>query len=132
MIWDRKGASPKTKRGHETMTKSVWKKGKIKIWQRPVFLKKYCWKKDIPSNLLNQKNNNTYWTNFLRPSTLLLCKKIFCLWKNKEKWTLSFFLRDLRHQIFHSSNSNIRARGIIWWHEYPEKNDKVHLSVSFD
>ena len=39
MNWDRKRASPKMNRGHETMTKIVWKKGKIKIWQRPVFLK---------------------------------------------------------------------------------------------
>ena len=29
----------KIDRGHETMTKSVWKKRKIKIWQCPVFLK---------------------------------------------------------------------------------------------
>ena len=29
---------------------------------------------------------------------------------------MSFFLGDLRHQIFHSSNSNIRSRGKMWWH----------------
>ena len=38
----------------------------------------YYWKSDIPSNMLNLKNNATYATNFLRPSTLLLCKKIIC------------------------------------------------------
>ena len=37
-----------------------------------------CWKNHIPPNLSNQKNNITYWTNFLRPSTLLLYKKIIC------------------------------------------------------
>ena len=34
----------------------------------------YCWKNDIPSNMSNQKTNAMYFTNFLRPSTLLLCK----------------------------------------------------------
>ena len=38
----------------------------------------YCWKNDIPSNMSNLKNNAMYYTNFLRPSTLLLCKKIIC------------------------------------------------------
>ena len=38
----------------------------------------YCWKNGIPSNVSNQKNNATHHTNFLRPSTLLLCKKIIC------------------------------------------------------
>ena len=38
----------------------------------------YWWKNDIPSNMLNQKTNATYFTNFLRPSTLLLCKKVIC------------------------------------------------------
>ena len=32
-----------------------------------------------PSNMSNQKNNTTYWTNFLRLSTLLLRKKIIQL-----------------------------------------------------
>ena len=39
----------------------------------------YCWKNDIPSNVLNQKSNGTVSIkNFLSPSTLLLCKNTIC------------------------------------------------------
>ena len=79
----------------------------------PLLAKKYCWKNDIPSNVWNQTNNTTYWTNFLRPSTLLLCKKIIYWWKNTEKWALSFFIGDLCHQILPRTHSNLCARGKI-------------------
>ena len=49
MNWDRKGASPKIDRGHETITKSVRKKGKSKIVSLTAYSKsvarlldKYC------------------------------------------------------------------------------------------
>ena len=32
---------------------------------------------------------------------------------------------------FLSSNSNLCARGKIWWHKCPMKNDKAHFSVFF-
>ena len=51
--------------------------------------------------------------------------------KKTEKWTFSFFLGDLGHQIFHSLKSNISAWGKIWWHKSPKKNDKVFFSVFF-
>ena len=75
--------------------------------------KKYCWKNDISSNVSNQKNNATHWTKFLRPSTLLLSKKIICWWKNTEKWALSFFKGDLCHQILPRAHSNLCAQGKI-------------------
>ena len=81
---------------------------------------------------IKSKNGQQFdFKNFLRPSTLLFYEKIICQWKITEKWTLSFFIGDLRHQIFLSSNSNLCAWGKIWWHKSPMKNDKVHFSVFF-
>ena len=81
-------------------------------------------------------NKRTKWrpllkSNFLRPSTLLLCKTIICQCKNIEKASLSFFIGDFRHQIFLFSMLNLCVQGKIWWHKPSIKNDKVDFSVFF-
>ena len=95
------------------------------LWKH---LSPLCWKSNNPSA-------QAPWWNYL-PYESIAKSKCFWqnrsdLWKNTEKWNLSFFLEDLCHQIFHSSNSNICARGKIWWRKSLIKNDKVHFSVFF-
>ena len=91
----------------------------------------YYWKNGIPSNVSNQKNNAMHCTNFLRPSTLLLCKKNYLLVKKHKKMNFVIFQRRFMSQILPCAHKFECARGKIWWHKSPMKNDKVHFSVFF-
>ena len=130
MNWDRKGASPKINRGHETMTKSVWKKGKIKIWQRPVFLKNTAEKTTSLQicriKKITPRTGQTFWDRQL----CFYIKKLFVSEKT-QKSELCHFLGDLCHQILPRARMFEFDKWKIWWRKSPKKNDKVNFSVFF-
>ena len=79
----------------------------------------------------SKKRQQFYFKNFLRPSTLLLCEKIICLWKNTEKWTFSFFIGDLCHQILPRTHMFEFEEQKIWWRKSPKKMTKFTFLCFF-
>ena len=130
MNWDRTEASPKIDRGYETMTKSVWKKGKIKIWQRPVFLKNTAEKTTSLQicriKKITLRSGQTFWDRQL----CFYVKKHFLVKKHREVNFVIFKWRFMS-QILPRAHKFNCACGKIWWHKSPMKNDKIHFSLFF-
>ena len=131
MNWDWKGTSPKINRGHETMTKSVWKKGKIKIWQCPLFLKNTAEKTTSLQicriKKITLRTRQTFWDRQL----CFYVKKLFVSEKTRKVNFFSFHKRFMSSNFDPGHLCSSSKREKIWWNKSSMKNDKVHFSVFF-
>ena len=120
----------KTYMGHENSTKSVWETRFIQILGFPLWLKNTTEKltslQMCRIKKITPRTGQTFWD----PQLCFYVKK-YLLVKKHRKMNFVIFQWRFMSQILPRAHKFECARGKIWWHKSPMKNEKVHFSVFF-